>query len=353
MKDSNLNNVFHLLLHEKQMTRRQIEAVTHLSWGAVSNVTSLLMRLGYIREVKAENPGNGRTPSYLEINGENYFTIGVDINTSGFKATLLNLNNETIYTASCPSVCTDQDALISRVTDLIHEVLDYADGCHILCIGVAMQGLVDAVNGISVQFAPCREWKNVPLAQILEDSLGIPVFLEHDPNCVLYAYSAPRQISEAILVRIDDGIGMAVMMDGRIFPRPGAFELGHTLVTPGTSDNLRLQAYASRIGLGTLTGMPFEKLAEAAAAKDPSAAAHFARMAEYLAFTISNAAQLLNISEIVICGDMLLHQDLFWNQMLQNAHIFQPQLHFSTTEVDMAAVGAAMIALERYTLTSE
>ena len=329
MKDSNSNNVFHLLLKEKQMTRRQIEAVTQLSWGAVSNVTSRLMSAGYINEVKAKNPGAGRTPAVLELCRDGYYVIGIDINMSGFRAVLLNLHNEVIYTTTCEPCHNGKHALLEQIISLIHEVLEYADGNRILCIGVAMQGLVDAQNGISVQFSSCEDWKCVPIVQLLEESLGIPVYLEHDPNCVLYAYSVSQKMTEGILVRIDDGIGMAVMMDGKIFERFGAFELGHTVVVPGgrsceCGNRGCLEVYATRKGLGILAGVSFDSLIEIAKERGNQGARDaislFDQMAEYLGNSIANVAGLLNISEVVLCGDMLMYKDLFWEHFLDSVY---------------------------------
>lgn len=361
MKDSNLNNVFHLLLKEKQMTRRQIEAATNLSWGAVSNVTSKLMSAGYIKEVKAQNPGAGRTPTVLELCRDGYYVIGVDINMSGFRAVLLNLHNEVIYTTTCEPCHNGKQALLKQIIALIHEVLEYADGNRIMCIGVAMQGLVDAQKGISVQFSSCDDWKNLPIVQILEDALGIPVYLEHDPNCVLYAYSVSNKMTEGILVRIDDGIGMAVMMDGKIFERFGAFELGHTVVVPGgklceCGKQGCLEVYATRKGLGTLAGVPFGTLVEDARENpgDIEAVSLFDQMAGYMGNAIANVADLLNISEVVLCGDMLLYKDLFWEHFVDSASLGRTEkLKFAVTEVDNAAIGAAMIAMERYTFILE
>lgn len=356
MKDSNLNNVFHLLLKEKQMTRRQIEAATHLSWGAVSNVTSLLVRLGYIKEVKAENPGAGRTPALLEVNDAEHYIIGVDINTSGFRAVLVNLKNEAVYTTQSTPRCDSREEMLECIIHLIHDVLDYADNGNVLCIGIAMQGQVDAQKGVSVHFASCEGWADVPLAQILEDKLGVPVFLEHDPNCILYACSLPRQLKEAILIRIDNGIGMAVMMDGKIFDRCGAFELGHTVAVPGGAscscgNQGCLEAYATRNGLAALAGMPFEELADRVRNHQMSDEL-FRQMAGYLGIAVANTAKLLNIAEIVVCGDMLLYKDLFWHHFVSCAAACHPEkLQFSATEVDNAAIGAALIAIERYTLT--
>lgn len=359
MKDRNSTNVFRLIRQRGPLTRRQIEAETGLSWGAVSNVTAKLIEAGYIRECKeAEGSAGavGRTPIGLEADGERHFVIGVDVNRSGFHALMTNLRGEVIHSEKLPPCHGDGEELLSAICDAVRVMLDYADGMNVLCIGVAMQGLVDAENGISVHFPRCNAWKDVPLAEILEERFGLPVFLEHDPNCTLYAYSAPRRIQEAILVRIDKGIGMAVMMNGRIFERFGAFELGQTLVTENRAGTAcTLEACASMTGMAERAGVPFESLAERAGRGDADAIGYFHVMADALALAIRNVSKLLNVSDVVLCGDMLTYKPLFYDRLIAQAcsHSAEKPVTFSETDVAEAALGAAMIALERHALRLE
>lgn len=364
MKDRNYTNVFRLIRKKGPLTRRQIEAETGLSWGAVSNVTARLIELGYVhecRDVEGGAPSSaGRTPIYLKADGEKHFVIGMDVNGSGFRAVMMNLRGEAVATVCRPALHKEKEELLRGICELTREILDYADGKHVLCIGVAMQGTVDAEKGVSVRFPRCKGWESVPLAAILEDAFGLPAFLEHDPNCTLYAYSAPSKIDEAILVRIDRGIGMALMMGGRIFERFGAFELGHTVVHPNgapcTCGNRGcLEAYASMTGMSENAGIPFETLAERAKYGDADALARFHEMADSLAVAIANAARLLNVHAVVLSGDMLSYRELFYNRLLMKAEdaAGDHTVTFSTTDVAGTALGGAMIALERYALRIE
>lgn len=374
MKDRNSTNIFRLIRKKGPLTRRQIEAETGLSWGAVSNVTARLIELGYIRECKdpdsiivtglSDVGGTvapaGRTPIYLEADDAYHYVIGMDINASGFRAVMMNLRGDAVETVCRAVGFSDGDTLMREICALTREILDAADGKSVLCIGIAMQGTVDAANGVSVRFPRCRDWENVPLASELEDRFGLPVFLEHDPNCTLYAHSVPSGVEEAILVRIDRGIGMAVMLGGRVFERLGAFELGHTVVHPAgavCSCGKRgcLEAYASMTGVSDRAGIPFEVVASHAREGDETAAAYFADMADALTVSIVNAARLLNVREIVLCGEMLTYRDLFCDRLFRRAKEIsgEPELHFSCTDVAGAALGGAMIALERFALRTE
>ena len=363
MKDRNCTNVFRLIRKKGPLTRRQIEAETGLSWGAVSNVTARLLELGYVRERKESDLSQavaGRTPIYLETDDARYFVIGLDINAAGLRAVCMNLCGDTVDTVTAPPQTEDREALLGAIRSLLREILDLADGRRVLCVGVAIQGEVDAAEGVSIRFPRCAGWKDIPLAGMLEEEFGLPVFLEHDPNCTLYAYSVPSGLEEAILLRIDSGIGMAVMMNGRIFERLGAFEIGHTTANPnGTlcacGKRGCLELYASMMGIAERSGVPFETLAARASAGDAEAMAYFHEMADNLAVAIVNAAVLLNVCEIVLCGDALRMRHLFYDRMVAECTRIARtlRLSFFATDVAEAALGAAMIALERYSLRLE
>lgn len=349
MKDQNVSNVLALIRKHGSLTRRQIESLTGLSWGAVSKVTSMLLELDYIKELKTEEAsGPGRTPIYLEINGQEHFSVGVDINISGFCAVLINMKNEVIHTITKKESFSTKNELIKQIIDIIYEILSFAEGHHILSIGIAMQGLVDSASGVSVHFPTFADWSNVPLAQLLETEFEIPVFIEHDPECILYAHSQLEQEEDVILIRVDKGIGMAVMMSGKIFHRFGAFELGRIKV----NGNEALSTYASQHGLTKLYGHSFETLVSDARNKNSEAIALFDKMAEYLAFSVFNTAELLNINNIMLCGEMFDYSELFLETFYREIKALKTDesFKFSIADVKNAATGAAMIGINRTTL---
>ncbi len=355
MKQANAADILFLIRECGQITRKQIEALTGLSWAAVSGITARLIEHGYITECKsAQSTGAGRTPFQLEINGADHFVIGLDVNSSGLRAVLINLKNTVLQSWSHPADFTSRQSLLNGITALTKQVLASAGKRHILGVGVAMQGLVDAKNGISIRLPQCKNWSQVPLAQLLQNTLRLPVFLEHDPNCILYARTADSDADNAILLRVDNGIGMAVMLDGRILDRPGMFELGHTTAVPDgprcdCGRNGCLELYASQSGMAQLAQMPFAQLAQQARAQDSAAKQRFADMARHLATALCNAAHLLHIPEVVLCGDMWNYNDLFYDAFIQHTARLCPDrpLCFSTIDVENAALGAALIALER------
>lgn len=351
MKYGNCMDVFYLIRELKQTTRKQIEAVTGLSWGAVSNITSRLLKNGFIVEGKSEEAtGPGRTPSYLEVDGSRYCTLGLDVNLTGIKAELMNLKKESLKSWSSRSDYSSKSALLLSIESLLDTV--FADEeCRqyeMMGIGIAMQGIVDAQNGISVSLTQCKDWKEVPLASILEEKYQFPVWLEHDPNCILLAHGENSTLENAVLLRIDRAIGMSVMLDGKIMGGLGMFEIGHTIVVPdGAVCSCGkcgcLEAYVSVSAMEQKFKKSFEQLMQLGAEGNQDVKKWFEEMAMRLGIAIYNIRKLFHVSDIILCGEMMESGSFFMDAIEQ----VNEDCQFSVIDVGCASYGAAMIALEQ------
>ena len=339
MKNINLIDVFNLIKELKQTTRKQIEAITKMSWGAVSNITARLIERGLIVECKAEKSNvPGRLPSYLMVNGNTHYTIGLDINMTGMKAELVNIKNDSVKTWESNSNYSDKYTLMKCIVDFVQKILSDTEDIQIIGLGIAMQGIVDADNGISVKFPACDGWENVKLAEILQNQFNIPVWLEHDPNCILLAYSENSTNHDAILLRIDRGIGMSLMLDGNIIGGIGMFEIGQTVI-----DGATLEDHSSITGMEKLYNKPFDVLVADANSGNPSAIAVFDKMATHLATSIYNIQKIFNVSSVILCGEIMAHSNLFMDKL---QHI-NPEIEFAQIDVNYASYGAAIIAVDK------
>jgi predicted NBD/HSP70 family sugar kinase len=356
MKRMNLTDVFRFIKGRRQTTRKTIEAATGLSWGAVSKIAARLIETGFVTERKpADGAGVGRTPSFLEINGGGRYAVGLDINMTGMTAALLNLRNEQVRKWRGDADYTDRDTLLASIKRFARGVFEDAGQMgEVVGTGVAMQGVVDAENGVSARLPQCAGWQNVRLAEILQAEFRVPTYLEHDPNCVLIAESERRKLGNAVLLRIDKGVGMAVMLGGRVIGGVGLFEIGHTAVVP---DGLPcacggrgcLEIYASISGFERQFGAPFVEIVSRARSGGGAALALFDGMAARLGAAIRNAACLFNAGDVFLCGEMTECADLFLEKARRVVREsgFGGKARFTLTDVENAAFGAALVAIDK------
>lgn len=352
MKESNTADVFSLVKNRGALTRKQIAERLGMSWGAVSTITAQLIECGYLEEKKADSQGSaGRTPSYLEVCCSRHFAIGLDVNDMGLRAVLTDLRGEVVEQYSADADLSSKEALLSCISSLLDSIVAGLGDRRLICIGIAMQGVVNAENGVSVKIPGRTDWENVPLAEMIEARFSVPTHLEHDPNCILFA-ARRGKAKDTLLVRVDHGIGMALMLGGRIIDKPGIFELGHTVVVPdgikcGCGKRGCLDQYASIRGIKARSGKKFHVLVSDADIGDEESMLYLKDAAKHLAFSISNVAYLMNVERVVLCGRLFEHKELFWDEFVNQYEYFggSDLPKFSFANVDAAPQGAALIAL--------
>src|SRR5439155_18173945 len=212
------------------------------------------------------------------------------------------------------------DAVVGRMAESVEAALtEAALGSDALCgIGVSAPGPVEFEAGRVVDAPNLPGWRNVPLASILSEQLGLPAFLENDANAAAvgeHRFGAGRGVQEIIYLTISTGIGGGLILNGQLYRGVDgtAGELGHVVVDPsgplddcGMRGCLEIMASGTAIArmareaveaenlVGATHASPLRRAAEAgeltskevdqaAEAGDPAAREILARAAHYLA----------------------------------------------------------------------
>ncbi len=149
-------------------------------------------------------------------------------------------------------------AVVSRVCGLVAEVRAAARAGgepDPIGIGISAPGPLDPWRGVVVAPPNLTAWRNVPLADLVEERIGLPTFVERDTNVAVqceWRYGAARGTRTAIYVTVSTGIGGGIILDGRplLGPDDTAGEVGHLTVEldgPICGDGQRghVEAFAS------------------------------------------------------------------------------------------------------------
>jgi glucokinase len=124
-------------------------------------------------------------------------------------------------------------------------------------IGVSAPGPLDPWRGLVVAPPNLAGWRDVPLAQRVEEVLGLPTFLERDTNAAVMAewqHGAAKGAADVIYVTVSTGIGGGLVVNGRpLIGKDGtAGEIGHiTLEIDGPLCGDGMPGHAEAIGSGT------------------------------------------------------------------------------------------------------
>jgi glucokinase len=161
--------------------------------------------------------------------------------------------------------------------------------------GISSPGPLDPWRGLVVAPPNLDGWHDVPLADSVEEALGLPTFLERDTNVAVMAewrHGAARGTRHAVYVTVSTGIGGGVIVDGRPLHGPDgtAGEVGHITVEldgplcgdgrPGHAEAIGSGAAIAREGRALLARGGSARLAELAAEADDVDAAMVARAAD-------------------------------------------------------------------------
>ena len=236
LKKKTLADIFALILEQGQSTRREIEHETGFSWGTVSSNVAYLVEKGYVREERKETGGAGRASYYLKAASEGIASIGLDINRSGLCCEIVALDSCVIKKFEEAFCAQTQAELIEQAESLCRRALDWCEQeeIRVFSLGIAVQGSVNGRKGVCTRFTGIEGWRAYNIKEHFEKAFALPTYLGHDPKCMLLGEMHRRRCESCVLLRIDNAIGMAVLLDGRVLDDTERFELGHTLALDGT-----------------------------------------------------------------------------------------------------------------------
>lgn len=161
-------------------------------------------------------------------------TIGVDVGGSKVVACAVQEGEvRARVDRVTPERSTSPDVVESVIVEAVGELCRSHD---VTAVGVGAAGFVDASRR-RVMFAPHLSWRDEPLADRLEERLGLRVVLDNDANATLWGeqrFGAARGAQDALMITLGTGIGGALSIGGRIHRGHGgmAGEFGHMQVVP-------------------------------------------------------------------------------------------------------------------------
>jgi glucokinase len=155
-------------------------------------------------------------------------TIGVDV--GGTKIAVAVMDGMTMGKVRLlPTLRDSTEVLVDQLVEMI-EAAGPADA-----VGVAVPSIIDFATGcvLSSVNIPLAD---VPLRQVLQERVGMPVYVENDAACAglaeAYGEDGTLLARHLVMFTIGTGVGGAIVLDGRIYrgATGAAAEFGHTIV---------------------------------------------------------------------------------------------------------------------------
>jgi len=314
--------------------------------------------------------------------------IGVDLGGTNLKAGAVTQQGQVISRVEVPTHAEEgPDAVIGRIVGAIEQAIEES-GCSkndVMAVGCGTPGPLNWKTGVVFTPPNLPGWKDVPLAQMLTDRLGITSFIENDANSAAYGENwtgAGREVKDLVALTLGTGIGGAIILDNKLWRGIDgtAGEIGHMIIqVDGRPCNCGsrgcLEQYGSATGIvmtaremiatgrktimtdmaeGDLDHLTSKDVYEACRRGDKLAAEVFAETGRLLGIGLTTLANLLNPEMIVICGGVIAAGDVLFEPMrrtLRELAFKEPgeraQVVPAQLGGDAGLIGAAGVALQR------
>lgn len=329
------SQVFTTVLSHGPLTRSDIAGRAGLSAAAVTKAVRPLIEAGYLVEDVDEEtrPSLGRPANPVRVDGGRALFIGVKITGDEIIAVLTDLRCRIQVARHLPLTSREPKDVLASTAELVHELLVVADefDVRVQGLGVAVSGDVDRAAG-AVRYSPFLEWRDVPLAELMEMTTGLPVTVENDVRALTVAeqwFGAGVGLSDFALVTVGAGIGCGLVVHGQVVSGAHgvAGEIGHVVIDPQgppchCGNRGCVEAIASDPAIVTaVRAATGAEVADAAAAVDlahhgdPGAREVYTRAGEAIGRAIGTVANLLGPERVIISGEGLAAYDLFAEQI--------------------------------------
>ncbi len=306
---------------------------------------------------------------------EQPLAIGIDFGGTSVKTGLVR--GSEIIDHAPPIATQDYNGPGPLIDTLVRTIEDLrARHPGISAVGVGVPGFVNFEKGIVIGLTNVRNWEDVPLRDLLEEKIKLPVIAENDANCMAYAewkLGAGKSFHHLICAALGTGVGGGIIANNQLIRGAnfGAGEIGQTSIDfrgrRGHYGNLgALEDYIGNQEISHRAHQAYQAagihrdleectpaaLAEAARKGDAIALDQWENIGRLLATAIMNTCWLLNPQAIVIGGGIARAGDLlftpFRKYLLQQlSGPFRDQLAILPAAFghEAGTIGAAALAL--------
>ncbi len=330
-KEHNRNLVLNTIFEHASISRAEISRRTSLTRTTVSDIVADLIAEGLVNEVGVGESIGGKSPILLSLVEDARYLIGLDLAHNQFRGASVNLRGKIRELVTMPVNSRNGEQALALVYEILDRLINVS-AVPLVGIGIGTPGLVNITEGTVVN-AVNLEWKDLPLARLMEKRYHLPVSILNDSQAAAmgeYTYGKGHAAeSNLILINVRHGIGAGIIIQGKLFHGDGggAGEIGHVVVVPeggllcrcgnrGCLETVasaqalvkQAQAIAAQSHPSLLPRSPqeisLEAIEVAFSGGDDAVRQAVLETGRYLGMAISNLVGTLNIQNIVLTGDM-------------------------------------------------
>ena len=336
-------------------SRAEIARETELAKATVSDLVGRLLDDGLVVELGTGISAGGKPPTLVSLAPKSRNIVALDLSTVPFTGAIADLKGAIEHRVESTGQPTGDDAL-EEVGRLAERLIAQAPS-EVIGVGVATPGVVDPAG--TVRSASHLEWDEVPLASLLGARLRLPVHVANDSHVAALAeYSLEFPEGESlVLVRVGEGVGAGIVLDGRLYrgPGSGAGEIGHVVVD---ADGLpcwcgRSGCLETVVAMRSLLAAASIELGRQATADDLALAAETVSAAgRSLGAALAHVVATLDVRHVALAGPVRAAGEAFRSAVAETIKIrvlpatsAQVDVRWAALDTDLVLAGASAMVL--------
>lgn len=364
---ANLSTLLRRVHRSGPASRAELTRETGLNRSTISGLVGELVERGLVVEVEPRSTKQVGRPSPVVQASADVLSIAIVPEIDAVTIALVSFDRQVLRRArlETETVPTVEEFVEITCAALDGLLADVSAGARIAGIGVAVPGLVRAVDGF-VRWAPHLGWRDEPLGARLGEETGYPVLAANDANLGARAenlFGAAVDATHMLYMNGGpSGIGGGIIVNGELVNGAEGYagEFGHNRVAAPTDSEAtdgELEASVSQQRLLQVLGLRSASLdeLEAALVADgrPEVREEIHRQLGVLSVGVRNMINILNPEKVVLGGFLgaLFDRESDYFLDLLAAHTLRPPWE-SVTVVraelgsDLLLIGAAELVFD-------
>jgi predicted NBD/HSP70 family sugar kinase len=301
------------------LSRTDLARRLDLSAGSLTRLTKPLIESGLLVEVPdGAGPAEvrqGRPSQPLDVVAESRAFLGFKITEDMVYGVVTTLRSDIVARLDRPLATHDPDEVADLLSEMTGELA--ARFPTLAGIGIGVGGLVQDRSVVGE--SPFLQWRDIPLAELVEERTGLPVVVENDVAALVEAetwFGAGRGLDRFVVLTIGAGIGYGLVLGGKRVPYAEE-DRGfgrHWIVNPngpltpagerGSAVSLlTIPSIRYQIQAATGRDLTYEEILAGAAAGEPMASRVIDEAARALGALVGQIANFVLPQKILLAGE--------------------------------------------------
>jgi predicted NBD/HSP70 family sugar kinase len=221
------------------LARSELVGATGLSRATVNRLTGALLGAGVIVADLVGGPTGGRPARRLRYNPAMSVVVAFDLGPHKITGAVVDMGGTFVHREVRPTVESTETADPKHIyMTLLKFAVDLVGMARAPTAAVAVSVPGRVRDGL-VELAPAIQWWSMPLRDLLQEELDVPVLVENDVNLlalVEHRQGAGAGSRDMVAISIGTGVGAGVVLDNELRRgwQGGAGELGYLLMEPAS-----------------------------------------------------------------------------------------------------------------------